>query len=112
MANQKFKCYKCNKEFETDEIRYSASDKLICVYCLGTKKPEIISIDREIKKGSGEKEQFTEYQCGKCSYTFKRNKSFIVESCPYCGKPGTLTKKSKLKADNILKDSLDRRYDY
>lgn len=105
----KYKCAKCNKEYDTSEIRFSGSNTYTCVYCLGLKKKEIIS---EPVKKEAPKEEMVEYICSGCNYSFKRKKSFKFNSCPYCNKQGTVSMKKSLGADKIISESTDRRYDF
>ncbi len=107
----KYKCQKCGKEYETKDIRFSAGNKLSCVYCLGMKTRDIEAAVPE-PKGKKPKEDTVEYVCSACNYSFKRKKKFVVASCPYCNKENTTTVKRTQDADKLVKDSMDRRYDF
>ena len=105
----KYKCNKCGREYETPEIRFSGGSKLECVYCLGIKQGgEKPGQEKEEKP----KEKMIEYLCTSCNYSFKRKRSADISRCPYCSKENTLTLKSSQSANKLLRESLDRKYDF
>ncbi|MEM2131310.1 MAG: hypothetical protein QXR96_02190 [Candidatus Woesearchaeota archaeon] len=97
----KYHCYKCNREYDSNEIRFTSNNKIACVYCLAIKPRE--EKKTEIKEKA--KETLIDYSCGSCGYTFKRKESFIVRACPYCGKEGSITIKKKDTAEKLIKES-------
>jgi DNA-directed RNA polymerase subunit RPC12/RpoP len=107
----KYKCFKCGKEYETSDVRFTAADKLTCVYCLGVKKREILPV-HEKKTEDKPKEEMIEYQCGACNYSFKRKKGFLVSTCPYCNKEGHLVVKKSQDANKLINESTDKKYDF
>ncbi|MEK6916762.1 MAG: hypothetical protein AABW92_03380 [Nanoarchaeota archaeon] len=101
----KYTCYKCKKEYGSDEIRLNADKQLICVSCLMGKKtvePKKIVIDEPV----------IEYLCNNCHYSFKRKESIKFKLCPYCGKEGKVVPMKNMDSGKILKDSMDARYSY
>ncbi|AJF62039.1 TPA: hypothetical protein HA239_05740 [Candidatus Woesearchaeota archaeon] len=102
-----YTCYKCKKEYGSDEIRLNADRKLVCVYCLGTKK------HAEVKEPKIDKiEETIEYVCNNCHYLFKRKASVLFMHCPYCGQEGKIIAKKNMDSDMILSDSMDAKYSY
>ncbi|NTV24111.1 MAG: hypothetical protein HGA85_07135 [Nanoarchaeota archaeon] len=97
------------KDYASSEIRLSPNSKIVCLYCLGQKAT--IEPKQEAKKPVVN-EEMLEYTCGACKYSFKRKKSFVLTSCPYCGKNDSLSQKKSGDASNILKDSMSRQYDF
>jgi DNA-directed RNA polymerase subunit RPC12/RpoP len=109
----KYKCAKCGKDFVQEEIRYTSSNKMACVYCLGIQLRPVTGERRVEKiKDNNPVEETVEYQCTKCNYAFKRKKSFLIHTCPYCSNNGSLTIRASKDAKNILRDSMDNRYDF
>ncbi len=107
----KYMCYKCNREYETNEIRFTGTNKFECVYCLGIKTRQIEPVQHK-KVEEKPKEEIVEYTCGNCNYSFKRKKSALITSCPYCNKEGTLAVKKSHDASKLLKESMDKNYDF
>jgi DNA-directed RNA polymerase subunit RPC12/RpoP len=98
-------CYKCKREYSVKEIKFTASNKYACVYCLGV-------VDKEQKKEVTQvQEETIEYICTSCSYKFSRKKSFLVKSCPYCNKE-TVTVKSVKNANALINESMDKNFDF
>jgi len=104
-----FKCIKCGREYSTNEIRFSSSNRLECVYCLGIKQSNVKGEQKPDIKPVAEQ---ISYQCTSCNYSFKRKKSASIASCPYCNKENTLTIKKMQDASAILNQSLDRKYEF
>ncbi len=106
METAKYKCTKCGKNFTVSDIKYSAG-KIVCKFCLGEKHEE-----KPMAKAAAPPEEQTSYVCNSCTYRFKRKKSLVITACPYCGKEGTLTVKKDENASDLIKESLDRKYDF
>ncbi len=102
MENRKItmKCYKCGKQYTTDQMRYDPEKQgiLVCKGCL-TKKPTTAQSSFKPKEG----EKSVKYYCIKCNYRFERRKGVDVPACPYCGRSDTIT--TKTDAESILKDT-------
>jgi DNA-directed RNA polymerase subunit RPC12/RpoP len=56
-------------------------------------------------------EKMIKYVCTSCKYKFSRKQSQEVAKCPYCGKQ-TIIQDSQLGADKMIKDSLDKKYEW
>jgi DNA-directed RNA polymerase subunit RPC12/RpoP len=114
------KCYKCGEEYPATEMRYVDTKKMVCRHCLDRNK--------DVKKGKisederkkpiralveeEEQEKVVSYNCTACKYSFKRKESVNVTTCPYCGKSGKVEMQKKNAASSIIKDSMDKRYDF
>jgi hypothetical protein len=66
---------------------------------------------RAEKKGETKSEKIIKYICQGCAYKFSRKGSQHVEKCPYCGKTNILVD-SQLGADNLIKDSMSKKFDW
>ncbi|MEM3374119.1 MAG: hypothetical protein QXE31_02755 [Candidatus Woesearchaeota archaeon] len=102
----KYHCYKCNREYDAHEIRFTNTNKFACVYCLGVKPREDL-MTKKLEQKEVKKEETIEYICGGCGYNFRRKKSFLVTSCPYCGKEGSISIKKTTTAEKLIKESED-----
>ena len=56
-------------------------------------------------------EKMIKYICTSCKYKFSRKSSQDVHKCPYCGKEGIVVD-SQLGAENLLKSSQDKRFEW
>ena len=56
-------------------------------------------------------EKMIKYVCTSCKYKFARKGSQEVEKCPYCGKE-TIVLDSAMGADQMLKESTDKKFDW
>jgi predicted RNA-binding Zn-ribbon protein involved in translation (DUF1610 family) len=65
---------------------------------------------RQAKKVA-KSEKTIRYICTSCKYKFQRKESQEVGKCPYCGK-SMIVLDSQLGADNIIKESSDKKYDW
>jgi predicted RNA-binding Zn-ribbon protein involved in translation (DUF1610 family) len=123
------KCWKCNNSAQISEMRYDKTGKdLICANCLiadrghsqeqkseastSTKKEYPASNPRPIIKPSVEtsKSDKSNYQCGSCGFGFTREKSAIVNACPYCGK-NNVRNAFKNSAQNLIEESQRENFD-
>jgi len=105
-----YKCYKCGKDYETKDIRFTSSNRMSCVYCQGIKQREIKPVTKIVEEKP--KEEMADYICGACSYSFKRKKSVKFNFCPYCNKEGTVSLKKTTGAKDILEESTSDKYDF
>ena len=102
-----YKCSRCKKEFNFDNIKYDYGHNLICIECLNKnatlpkKKSELN--DRIVDK----------FICFDCRFQFNvRRDSRQVYKCPYCGKKKLMLVKKYKDGDDLIKDSQNPRYDY
>lgn len=99
------RCWKCNNFSPISEMRYDKTGKdLICAACLiadrgpateqknepasSTKMEYPASDPKPVVKPRVEttESNMASYQCGSCGFGFTKEKSAIVNACPYCGK--------------------------
>jgi DNA-directed RNA polymerase subunit RPC12/RpoP len=102
-------------------MRYTDTKKMICKYCMDHKQnvakgnmsvPDHKKPIRALVEEDGPQEASVSYVCTACKYSFKRKKSVPVTSCPYCGKSGKIELKSATSASSIIKDSMDKRFEF
>lgn len=100
-------------------------EHMICSEC--AKKGASLSSEVSIQKKAIENEPFSgprkktesakvtekmlKYICSNCKYKFSRKESQHVEKCPYCGK-NTVVHDSQLGAQNLIKDSMGKKFDW
>ncbi len=106
-----YTCSRCKKEFDFDHIKYDADNRLLCVDCLAKQekieKKEKLSVE---KAGEGETVNFI---CVECRFKFPVKKGSQKEiKCPYCGKRRLMIVKRYKDEDDLIKDSMDPRFDY
>ena len=106
-----YACSRCKREFNFDNIRYDENNKLICVECLEKQhkieKKEKLSLE---KAGSGEEIKFI---CMSCRFKFSVRKGSPKEiKCPYCGKAKLMLVKKYKDENDLIKDSMDSRFNY
>jgi len=106
-----YTCSRCKLEFDFDNIKYDDNNKLICVECLAkqkkTEKKEKLSVE---KAGDGEKINFI---CVSCRFKFSVTKgSQQALKCPFCGKTKLMIVKKYKDENDLIKDSMDPRFDY
>lgn len=122
-------CKRCRARVETRTMKYDLNGKdLICASCYDKQKglrvaPKNVSANEskpqgaaavvhkavsEEKKSTGNEQKFL---CRDCKYKF-RNRAGQTKGlkCPYCGSPDVEPFK-EMQADDLLRDSLDSRYD-
>jgi len=108
-----YTCSRCKKEFNFDNIRYDTAHSLVCVHCLEKQQKlqhqEKLKIEKE-KLGAQELLRFI---CVSCRFKFSvRKGSPKTLKCPYCGKT-KLMRVNKYKDENdLIKDSMNTRFDY
>ncbi len=126
MKSVQLKCYRCGKENDVIDMRYTALNRMICKNCMEKGKTTVaneIILPKKTTNSSFDlkketktqpkneaKEPMIEYICKECHYTFKRKKSAIIKTCPYCNAEESLDVKSGKTADNILKESTGEGY--
>ncbi len=63
------------------------------------------------KKEKTKSEKIIKFICTNCKYKFSRKESQHVEKYPYCGKQ-TIVHDDQLGADKLIKDSLNKKFDW
>ncbi len=106
-----YTCTRCKREFNFDSIKYDDNHRLICVECLGKQKKlekkEKLSIE---KAGEGEAINFI---CVSCRFKFSVKKGSAKEiKCPFCGKTKLMLVKKYKDENDLIRDSMDPRFDY
>jgi DNA-directed RNA polymerase subunit RPC12/RpoP len=97
MPSMLYKCFKCNKDINSSDVRYIGSSEktnIICSSCLErykmSKKGITPQADDYSEKPIIRHERIVEkiqYQCQGCSYIFYVKKDSPQKHiCPYCGK--------------------------
>lgn len=111
-------CRLCGRKVLMHNMRPDG-ENMICADCYkkGAPAPVKRGIDNTPyvppkTKGKVEKsEKMTRYICTNCKYKFSRKESQKVEKCPYCSK-NTIVHDDQLGADKLIKDSLNKRFDW
>lgn len=106
-----YPCSRCKREFNFDHIRYDENKRLICVECLDkqqkTEKKEKLSLE---KADAGEEIRFI---CVSCRFKFSvRKGSPKAAKCPYCSRTKLMLVKRYKDENDLIKDSMDPRFDY
>lgn len=106
-----YTCTRCRRDFDFDNIKYDENNKLICVECLEKQqkieKKEKLHLE---KAGEGEEIKFI---CASCRFKFSVKKgSPKAVKCPYCSKTRLMIVKKYKDEDDLIKDSMDPRFDY
>jgi len=101
------KCYRCGQERPVTEMRYTSENKMTCKHCLERGKKSVPNPE-PAREQRGEMEKLS---CSKCKYSFRRKKGETVKTFPYCGRAGTVEKRTGLSANDLINESLDSRYD-
>lgn len=65
----------------------------------------------KVKKETVKSEKMIKYICTNCKYTFSRKESQNVEKCPYCGKH-KIVRDDRLDAEKLIKESMDKKFDW
>ncbi|MEK6983125.1 MAG: hypothetical protein AABX33_01000 [Nanoarchaeota archaeon] len=106
-----YTCFRCKKEFNFDNIRYDENNKLICVDCL--EKQKKIEHKEKLSLEKTEKGEATKFICISCRFKFSvRKGSPKTIKCPYCGKTRLMLVKKYKDEDDLIKDSMDSRFDH
>jgi DNA-directed RNA polymerase subunit RPC12/RpoP len=118
MREIRLKCYRCGKENDVIDMRYTAANRMICKNCMeksknpqAAQKDSVKIFEGEKDAKSQKKEPQVEYQCKNCRYSFKRKESASVSVCPYCSAEGELEIKDKSPVDRLIKESIGEDYD-
>jgi predicted RNA-binding Zn-ribbon protein involved in translation (DUF1610 family) len=117
-------CRSCGRKSLMQNMRPDG-ENMICMDCFkknagvksatsifGKKSVENAPYEPPKSKAKVEKsEKMMKYICTSCKYKFSRKASQEVHKCPYCGKTNIVLDNA-LGAENLLKDSLNKKYDW
>jgi DNA-directed RNA polymerase subunit RPC12/RpoP len=118
-------CRSCGRKVLMHNMRPADDgEHMICLDCYN--KGASMSTETTIQKKAIENQPFSgprkktektksekmfKYICTNCKYKFSRKESQPVEKCPYCGKQ-TIVHDDQLGAENLLNDSLSKKFDW
>jgi|SRR3989338_2121812 len=105
-----YTCWRCRKEFNFSSIKYDEDRKLVCVECL-----EKITKLKQKEAPHEEPEEHGEinFICASCRFKFSIKKGSQKSiKCPYCSKTKLMIVKRYKDEDDLIKDSMDTRFDY
>lgn len=105
-----YTCSRCRKEFNFSNIKYDEDRSLICVECLGKKQQlskKNVAFEKPSEHGS------VDFICLGCRFKFSVKKgSPKAVKCPYCAKTKLMIVKKYKDEDDLIKDSMNPRFDY
>lgn len=106
-----YTCTRCRREVDFDNIKYDENNKLICVECLG--KQQKIERKEKLSLEKAEEGEAVNFICVSCRFKFSVRKGAQKDiKCPYCGKTRLMLVKRYKDEDDLIKDSMDPRFDY
>ena len=106
-----YTCSRCKREFNFDNIKYDENNKLICVNCL--EKQEKIEKKEKLSLEKADEGKEIKFICVSCRFKFSVKKgSPKTIKCPYCSKTRLMLVKKYKDEDDLIKDSMDPRFDY
>ena len=107
-----YTCTRCRKEFEFEKIKYDDDKKLVCLECLHQEniiKKKNAKLSHEAPEDLGR----TNFICMSCRFKFSIPKaSQQTMKCPYCGKTKLMLVKRYKDENDLIKSSMDSRFDY
>ena len=112
----KLKCSRCGEKVKKNQVRFDKKgESLICYECYskGTTvrkgSPSLSRGDPDARVPS-KPDKYNKYVCRDCRYNFKYKEGSRQRlRCPYCGSTDVVA--NKITASELLKDSMDPRYD-
>ena len=108
---QTYTCSRCRNEFDFDNIKYDDNNRLICVECL--EKQKKIEKKENLNPEKAEEGGAINFICVGCRFKFPVKKgSPKAIKCPYCSKTRLMIVKKYKDEDDLIKDSMDPRFDY
>lgn len=106
-----YACSRCRKEFNFNNIKYDSDNRLICVECL--EKQSKIERKEKLNLEDADRSSSVDFICVSCRFKFSVKKgSPKTVKCPYCGKTKLMLVKKYKDEDDLIKDSMDPRFDY
>ena len=105
-----YKCTRCKREFNFNNIKYDKDKKLVCVDCL----QKILKLRKnEIVNEKPENNEPVKFICVNCRFKFSVKKGSVKAlKCPFCGKTKLMLVKKYKDENDLIKDSSDPRFDY
>lgn len=105
-----YTCSRCKKEFNFNNIKYDEDKRLICIGCF-EKKQKLKK--NELKLEKPQEQETINFICVSCRFKFSvRKGSPKAVKCPYCGKTKLMLVKKYKDENDLIKDSMDQRFDY
>lgn len=105
-----YTCSRCRKEFNFNNIKYDEDHSLICVDCMG-KKQKLQK--KEVKTEKPQEQGAINFICTACRFKFSvRKGSQKAVKCPYCGKTKLMIVRKYKDENDLIKDSMNHRFDY
>ena len=109
-ANTLYKCTRCKREFNFGNIKYNEENLLVCIECLN-KEQQFKKQNPDIEKP--EDLQSVKFICVSCRFKFSIKKgSQHQPKCPYCAKTKLMLVRKYKTEDDLIKDSMNPRFDY
>ena len=106
-----YTCSRCRREVDFDNIKYDSNNKLICIECL--EKQRKIEKKEKLSVEKAEEGEALDFICVGCRFKFSVRKGSQKEAkCPYCGKTKLMLVKKYKNENDLIKDSMDPRFDY
>ena len=105
-----YTCTRCKREFNFNNIKFDEDKKLICTECL-EKRQKLEKKQLALEKP--EENEPVNFICISCRFKFSIKKGTSkAAKCPYCGKTRIMLVKKYKDENDLIKDSLDSRFDY
>ena len=109
MVTPLYQCSKCKMEFNFNNIKYDQGNVLLCLDCF-KKKPLVPVVIQEPKSNEPIKDQFI---CLECRFKFKVTRGADQKlKCPFCSKTKLMRVKKYKDENDLINDSMNRRFDY
>lgn len=105
-----YTCSRCKKEFNFNNIKYDENKNLICLECF--EKKQTLS-KKKLKSEKPEEQETMNFICVNCRFKFSIKKgSPKTLKCPYCSKTKLMLVKKYKNENDLIRDSMDTRFDY
>ena len=105
-----YTCSRCRREFNFNNIKYDEDHSLICAECL-EKQSKIKK--KEVHLEKPEETEAIDFICLNCRFKFSvRRGSPKALKCPYCNKTQLMVIKKYKSENDLIKDSMNHRFDY
>jgi len=106
-----YTCSRCKKEFNFNNIKYDENNSLICLECLD-KKQKLVKKER-LNSEKPEEQEAVNFICVSCRFKFSVKKGSPKSlKCPYCNKTKLMLVKKYKDENDLIKDSMNPRFDY
>lgn len=106
-----YTCSRCKKEFNFDNIKYDENNKLICINCLDKQKK--LEKKEKLSLEKTKEDQLINFICASCRFKFSLRKGSPKSiKCPYCNKTKIMIVKKYKDENDLIRDSMDPRFDY